>query len=166
MARTKATPSLKQEKKPVQDLEQEKQEVPELEQESVEVPEASQIRELPPVGSPENTIIVGGELIEIKPMKLKYQRNRTAAFYHVIELYPLPDILAMTAKQLGGRDGDKALCDWLVAVTDNEDFVRRHLDEFTTDIVYRMLSIFRRINKIDEMEEKLKNLKTPGTEAV
>ena len=162
MARCQPAPNLTQAEKPVQDMKQETTEVPALKQEKVEAPEPQEARKLPPVGSPENTIIVGGELIEIKPMKLKYQRNRTAAFYHVIEMYPLPDILAMNAKQLGGRDGDKALCDWLVAVTDDEEFVRRHLDEFTTEAVYQMLSIFRRINKIDEQEEKLKNLTAPG----
>ena len=35
-------------------------------------------RELPQVGSPENTVVIGGQLIEIKPTKLRYQRNRTA----------------------------------------------------------------------------------------
>ena len=61
---------------------------------------------------------------------------------------------------------DKALCDWLVAVTDDEDLVREHINEFDTDTVYRLLAIFRRVNKIDEREEKLKNVATPGTKAV
>lgn len=49
---------------------------------SKELPPAEQsMRELPPVGSPENTVMIGGQMIEIQPTKLKYQRNRTAAFY-------------------------------------------------------------------------------------
>jgi hypothetical protein len=40
-------------------------------------------KELPAVGSPENTIQIGEKLIEIKATKLKYQRNRTAAFYKI-----------------------------------------------------------------------------------
>jgi len=136
-----------------------------------DVPEAEvKIREMPQVGNPENTVIIGGELIEIKPTKLIYQRNRTAVFYHALELYPLPDLLAMeTSKQQDifgdGRDGDKALLDWLVAVTDNEELVREHYNEIDTDMVYRLLEIFRRVNKIDEREAKLKNALTPGAKA-
>ena len=44
---------------------------------------------LPQVGSPENSIVIGGRLVEIKPTRLRYQRNRTAAFYKILELYPL-----------------------------------------------------------------------------
>ena len=115
--------------------------------------------------------MIGGKLIEIKPMKLKYQRNRTAVFYHALELYPLPDILAMTVDPVtkkspfgDGRDGDKALLDWLVAATDDEDLIRENYDDIDSDTIYRILAIFRRVNRIDEMDEKLKNVKTPGTE--
>ena len=104
----------------------------------------------------------GDRLVEIKPMKLKYQRNRTAAFYHVLELYSLTDILAMENPFGDGRDGDKALCDWLVAVTDDEELIRENLDEIDTDTIYKMLAIWKRINKVSELEEKLKNAKTPG----
>lgn len=38
---------------------------------------------LPAVGSPENTVTIGGQLVEIHATKLKYQRNRTAAFYRM-----------------------------------------------------------------------------------
>lgn len=40
-------------------------------------------KELPAVGNPENTVAIGGKLIELKATKLKYQRNRTAAFYKI-----------------------------------------------------------------------------------
>lgn len=70
-------------------------------------------KELPQTGNPENTVIIGGRLIEIKPTKLIYQRNRTAAFYKMLEMYPLADILAMEAGAFGDeRDGDKAVLDW------------------------------------------------------
>lgn len=59
--------------------------------------EAQQQRDLPLPGNPENMVTLGGETIEIKPTKLKYMRNHTAAFYKVLELYPLPDVLAMEA---------------------------------------------------------------------
>lgn len=120
--------------------------------------------DLPEIGMPENTVSIGGVLIEIKPMKLKYIRNRTAAFRHILENYPLSDILAMENSFGDGRDGDKALYDWLVAVTDNEDLIRDNYNEIDTDTIYRMLAIHRRIEKVDEMEAKLKNAKTPGTD--
>ena len=169
MAETKKVPNLKQKEIDApEDLEQQAPEVQDLKVNVQEAPDTKQeIPELPEIGIPENTIVIGGKLIEIKPTKLKYQRNRTAVFYHALELYPLPDILAMNSRALGdNRDGDKALCDWLVAVTDDEDLVREHINEFDTDTVYRLLAIFRRVNKIDEREEKLKNVATPGTKAV
>ena len=53
---------------------------------SKQLPPAEQENKgLPQVGSPENTVIIGGKLIEIAPTKLKYQRNRTAAFYKMLE---------------------------------------------------------------------------------
>lgn len=136
--------------------------------EQKEIPDTTvETKELPSVGVPENTVVINGRLIEIKPMKLKYQRNRTAAFYHALDLYPLPDILAMDGNTFGkGRDGDKALTDWLVAVFDDEDFVRENLDEIDSDMIYKLLAIVKRINKIDEKEEKLKNLETPGQKRV
>ena len=119
-------------------------------------------KEMPAVGQPENTVMIGGKLIEIKPMKLKYVRNRTAAFRHILETYPLSDILAMENTFGDGRDGDKALFDWLVAVTDDEQLISENYDEMDTDLIYRMLAIHRRVDKIDEMEAKLKNVTTPG----
>lgn len=137
-------------------------EMPSNEIENVEIPE-QEIKhvDLPAIGVPENTVVIGGQMIEIKPMKLKYVRNRTAAFRHILEMYPLSDILAMENKFGDGRDGDKALYDWLVAVTDNEDLIRENYNEIDTGVIYQLLAINRRIEKVDEMEAKLKNAKTP-----
>lgn len=135
-----------------------------------ELPDASQplkkldttpakTKKLPKVGNPENTVMIGGEPIEIKATKLKYQRNRTATFYKLLDIYPVTDILAMEAGAFGDeRDGDKALMDWLIAATDNEELVLAHYDEMDTGTIEKILSIFRRVNKIDEKEEKLKNM--------
>lgn len=117
--------------------------------------------ELPEIGVPENTVKIGNKLIEIKPMKMKYVRNRTAAFRHILEMYPLSDILAMENSFGDGRDGDKALYDWLVAVVDNEELIRENYNEIDSDTIYKMLAIHRRIEKVDEMEAKLKNARTP-----
>ena len=99
--------------------------------------------------------------MEIKPTKLRYQRNRTAAFYKMLELYPLADILAMEAGAFGDdRDGDKAVMDWLIAVFDDEALVLENYDGMDTGTVEQLLEIFRRINRIDEKEQKQKNLQT------
>ena len=113
---------------------------------------------LPQIGSPENSVQIGDQLIEIKPTKLKYQRNRTAAFYRMLELYPLADILAMEAGAFGDdRDGDKALMDWLIAVTDDERLILDHYNELDTGVIEQLLQIFRRVNRMDEKEQKQKN---------
>lgn len=116
---------------------------------------------LPQIGSPENSILIGDTLVEVKPTKLKYQRNRTAAFYKMLEVYPLADILAMEAGAFGDdRDGDKALMDWLIAVLDDEKLVTENYDRLDTGVIEQLLAVFRRVNRIDEKEQKLKNLQT------
>ena len=129
---------------------------------SKELPETQQPEKaLPQVGSPENSIVIGDRLIEIKPTKLRYQRNRTAAFYKMLELYPLADILAMEAGAFGDdRDGDKAVMDWLIAVFDDEALVLEHYDSMDTGTIEQLLEIFRRVNRIDEKEQKQKNVMT------
>lgn len=145
-------------KQPV--AEQDAKELPKVESEIKPLPDPTmKAKDLPPVGSPENTVIIGGKPIEIKPTKVKYQRNRTAAFYRVLTLYPLVDVLAMEAGSFGDdRDGDKALMDWLIAVFDDEQFIIDNYDEMDTGMIEKILSIFLRINKIDEKEKALKNL--------
>ena len=70
-----------------------------------EKPEPTRAKKgLPKVGIPENAIKIGETL------------------YRYLELYPLPEILAMREGAFGDdRDGDKALMDWLIAVTDDEE---------------------------------------------
>lgn len=163
MAKAKEMPVNEQEEKEIPVANQETVELPDSEQEVKPVPEEGPAeRELPLVTNGENMITIGDTTIEIKPTKLKYQRNRTAVFYHILELYPLSDILAMGTKSFGdGLDGDKKLYDWLVAVTDNEELIRKNYDEIDSETIYKMLEIFRRVNKISELEEKQKNVKAP-----
>ena len=140
--------------------EQKDKAIPEAKMEEKKIPDAEmKAKELPSVGNSENTVTIGGQLIEIKPTKLKYQRNRTAAFYKLLDLYPLIDILAMEAGSFGDdRDGDKAVMDWLIAATDNEQLIVDNYDEIDTGIIEKVLSIFKRVNRIEEKEEKIKNM--------
>ena len=127
----------------------------------------NKIKELPKVGNPENTVMIGEEPIEIKPTKQKYQRNRTATFYRVLDMYPLVDILAMEAGSFGDeRDGDKAVMDWLIAATDNEKLIIDNYDSMDTGMIEKILSIFKRVNKIDEKDAKLKNMEKERKGAV
>ena len=52
----------------------------------------SKQKKLPEVASPENSVMIGGKMVEIKPTKVKYQRNRVAVFYRAIEFQPLMDV--------------------------------------------------------------------------
>ena len=124
-------------------------------------------KKLPNVGNPENTVMIGGKPVEIKPTKLKYQRNRTATFYRLLEIYPLMDIMAMEAGAFGDeRDGDKAVMDWLIAATDDEELILANYDEMDTGTIEKILAIFKRINKIDEKDAKLKNMEKDRKGAV
>lgn len=70
-------------------MEQEQKEMPSAEQTAKEIPNAEQpILVLPPtdqehpdlpkMGDVDNMVVIGDQIITIKPTKLKYQRNKTA----------------------------------------------------------------------------------------
>lgn len=79
-----------------------------------EIPqETKELKPMPAVGIAENMVRIGDEMIEIKPTKLRYQRDMTANFYKALEMYPLPEILSWDENVIGdGRTGDKAVMDW------------------------------------------------------
>lgn len=133
------------------------------------VPDAGmETKPTPIVGIPENTVVVAGVPLEIKPTKLKYVRNGTANFYKLLEFMSLVDIVQLQSGAFGDgdeRDGDKALMDWLISATDNEEFVTTHYDEFDTEQIARIHDIFKRVNKFPGKEEDLKNAESPRTEA-
>lgn len=167
MAPRKKIQTTQQTEKQIPDAVQAVKDQPDAKQENKKLPASEmKMRELPPVMNPQNTVIIGGQIVEIKPTKLKYQRNRTASFYHILDLYPLSDILAMEAGQFGDdRDGDKALMDWLIAITDNEQLIVQNYDEMDTQIVDKLVEIYKRVNRVTEKENKLKNLaRTQETE--
>ena len=144
---TKPLPEVTQETKPVEYVENE-------------------VKELPEVGDPRNVVIIGGKPIEIKSTKIRYQRDNTAFFYKALEYYPLVEIL-VTEK--GGfdeeRSGDKCVMDWLIAVTDDPELITENYNDMDTELIENMLLIFRRVNHIDEKEQKSKNLRAEREEA-
>lgn len=117
----------------------------------------------PEVGHIENMVWIGDKRIEIKPTKVRYQRDRTAAFYKALELYPLAQIL-QTDKGFfdTDRNGDKCVMDWLIAVVDDPKLIMDNYNSMDTELVEKLIEIFRRVNKIDEKEQKLKNMQEEG----
>ncbi len=161
---TKKTPAATSKTKAVPKSETKEVDLPEVTEETKAIPEVTPKKKAaPPRGAPENTVMFGDVMIEIKPTAVRYQRDRTAAFYRILEMYPLVDVLGMEAGSFGDeRDGDKAVFDWLIAVTNDAKLVEENYDKLDTGTIEKILSIFRRVNKIDEKEEKLKNVLTPG----
>lgn len=139
-------------RKKLPNTDQDIKEIPDTTQQKVDPPISEQPkRALPKIGIPENTVTIGGIPIEIKPTKVKYQRNKTALFYKVLDIYPVADILSMEAGTFGDdRDGDKALMDWLIAVTDDPDLIVQNYDEMDTETIETLLSIYKRLNKVEE----------------
>lgn len=136
--------------------------IPEVDKMEKELPERGmEAKELPEIGRAENSVVIGGKLIEIKPTKLKYHRNNVAAFYKIVDMVPLPDIMSMRKGSFGDdRDGDKAMMDWLIAAVDDEEIIVQNYNEMDTGTIEKILSIFKRVNKITEKEEKAKKVES------
>ena len=116
---------------------------------------------LPEVGKTENTIQFGKSKIEIKPTKLKYQRDRTASFYQLLQKASVVDLLALKDGILDpNRSSDKMLFDWLIAVTDDPKLVAENYDEIDSETIHQMLQIFCRLNRIEEDDEKKEEAQT------
>lgn len=126
--------------------------------------ESALVEETPEVSPPkeefpsdvikENCVKIRGEIVEIKPTKVKYFRNKTASAYGWLKRVPLTEFLLYQKGQLEpDRDADQILYDFLVASFDSSEFVRDNYDEMTADDVEQVVKIFGRINHIDEKEE-------------
>ena len=175
VSRAKKMPKVTEVNKDMPELADLNKELPEESELNKEVPESSELnKELPPILNPENVIRLGDKDIEIKPTKLLYQRNRTAAAYRILEIYPLPDVLAMEKGILDPeRDGDAIVFDFLTAVFDNKpgkadptgtaEMLREYYDTMTSEDIDRAVKIFKRLNHIEDKEEAAKNRAAKGT---
>lgn len=82
----KKTPAVTKETKPAPDAEREQKANPEVTNEKKEPPAVTnKKKEAPPKGHMENMVMFGDRMVEIKPTKMRYQRDRTAAFYRLLE---------------------------------------------------------------------------------
>ena len=102
----------------------------------------------------ENCVKIGEKIIELKPTKLKYFRNKMASAYGVIKAIPLNEFLAYGKGTIDPNiDADQVLYNFLVAAFDDSAFVRDNYDDMTADDVEQVIRIFGRLNHIDEKEE-------------
>lgn len=156
---SKPIPEINEEEIPVPAQNKKRKTVPKENTTQKEAPNETALTKAMPVEvDPKNCVTINGETIEIKPTKIKYQRNRTAAAYHILELYPLADILAWDKGVVDpDRDGDQVVFDFLTAVFDNGKLVSRLYDSMTTGDIERILEIFKRLNKITDKEDAAKN---------
>ena len=130
--------------------------VPEVTESVTPLPQPSNKQLITPkIGDPANLVQFGDVEIELKPTKIRYQRDRTAAFYRMLKQMPLIDILALQDGILDPeRSSDKMLFDWLIAVTDDAKVVTANYDNLDTETIYKILDIFCRLNHIPEDEKK------------
>ena len=130
--------------------------VPEETELNRESPEESKLdKEAPQTIPLENCVKIGDELIEIKPTKLKYFRNKMASAYSVLKIVPLNELLTYGKGVIDEkRDADQLLFDFLVAVFDGSDIVRDHYEDMTAEDIEQIFKIFGRLNHIDEKEEQ------------
>ena len=129
--------------------------VPSNTTETKEIPMPSELTKIiPPLRKEENCVKIAGEMVEIKPTKLKYFRNKSASAYSLLNLIPLTEFLAYDKGIFDQeRDSDQILLDFLVAVFDDPELVRKNYDDITADDIEKILQIFGRINHITEKEE-------------
>lgn len=122
-------------------------------------------QEMPSDYKEENCVVIDGNIIEIKPTKLTYFRNQSAATYNALKNIPLTEIFGIKKGVLDpNRDGDQIVYDFLVAVLDDKELVRDKYNEFDADQIERMIQIFGRINHIDEKyETQRKNREAQGS---
>ena len=133
-----------------------KNETPTESEKKEEIPEASPTKEeMPSDKLEENCVLVNGQKIELKPTKLKYFRNKAASGYGIIKAVPLHELLTCGKGVLDeNRDADQLLYDFLIAAFDNPTFVRDNYEEFDAEVIQRVITIFGRLNHIDEKEEQ------------
>lgn len=123
-----------------------------------QIPEAqAPVLETPSAQEREHCVLLNGKLYEILPTRTKYFRTQWANGHVLLRHYTLSEIFALTMER-DGIDGDEAIYKFLVAVFDNEELVKEIYDDLDSQTLYRICEIFRKVNKIDEIEEHQKNL--------
>lgn len=97
---------------------------------------------------------VGDEEREIKPTRMQYFRAGTVGIYKFLKIIPLNEFISYEPGVFDPeKSADQLLFEFLVAVFDDEDFVKRNYDEFNADDIEKFVKAFGELNHIDEKEE-------------
>lgn len=100
---------------------------------------------------------VGDEEREIKATKLKYFRSGTVGIYKFLRIIPLNEFISYESGVFDPeKSADQLLFEFLVAVFDDEEFVKRNYDEFNADDIEKFVKAFGELNHLDEKEEAAK----------
>jgi len=99
----------------------------------------------------EDEIIINGEVIKVKPVKVKHIKNNFYGHYLILKQMGI-------VKLLKYADGESVLKKFLNAVfNDNQKIIEKVIDELDNDKIKKILDIVKKINEIDD-EEDLKNV--------
>jgi len=115
-------------------------------------------KKLPEIDGPDKTncIEVEGKFIEIEPTMLKYFRNNSVSFYHIIDTVPLTTIYQMTEEN-SGIDGDAMVLTFVAAVLNDKRLAKAIYEKLDAGQLLKMVEIFKRVNGIDTREANSKN---------
>lgn len=143
-----------------------KEEIPKESQLNTRELEAtSEKSEMPSDYIKENCVEIDGKIIEIKPTKVAYFRNKAASTYNIMKNVPLTELFGIKKGVLDeSRDGDQIVYDFLVAAFDDKEFVRDKYNDLTADQIEQVVQIFGRLNHIEEKyESQRKNREAQGS---
>lgn len=123
--------------------------------ETSQVPAAKIVNKTIPDTVPERfRVKVGDEERELRPTKLKFFRSGTVGIYKFLRIIPLNEFISYEAGVFDPeKSADQLLFEFLVAVFDDEDFVKRNYDEFNADDIEKFVKAFGELNHLDEKEE-------------
>ena len=106
----------------------------------------------------ENTVTINGIEREIKETRFEYYRIGWTSARGLLENVPIDALFVIQEGVYDPkRDGLQIVFDFLVAVFDDEQFVRDNFDYMTAGDIDKILEIYKRINKIEEKEDAAKN---------
>jgi hypothetical protein len=99
----------------------------------------------------ENEILIGNEIIRIKPVKLKYMIDGFYGYYTLLRKMGLMKLLAYS-------DGKDVLNNFLIGLFDNDqETINVFLEELTEIKIKELLTIVQKVNELED-EDTEKNV--------
>jgi uncharacterized protein YunC (DUF1805 family) len=91
-----------------------------------------------------------GKIFEIKPIKLKYMINKDFLGYTYIEEIGIVEVFRYS-------DGYQIVKRFLTSIFNDEVYVESIIDNIDTDLLEQIIKIAKRVMKIKEQDDILKN---------